>query len=148
LVVRGGGSVALATVFRSTRCAGGKDKAKMAGGGNDVQMADTAGAAESGASAPSGPAWRAGSEASVASGSRRDGSSADHGRDMRGGDLAADYPDGAEDQGAELPRIEGAGPSSFRRTFVSAPSLGTRDGVPVMSGDVLMDAATNDRRVA
>jgi len=63
---------------------------------------------------------------------------------MRGGD----YPDGAEDQGAEPPRIEGAGPSPFRRTYFSPPSLGTRDGVPVMSDDVLIDAATNNRRVA
>ena len=38
----GGGGAALAKVFRQTRCAGGKNKAKMAGGGNDVQMADAA----------------------------------------------------------------------------------------------------------
>jgi len=138
----------LAQVFRPTRCAGGKDKAKMAGGGNDVQMADAAGAAGSGANGAGGPAGRAGSEASVGSGSPRDGSSADHGRDMRGGDLAPHYPDGAEDQRAELPLIEGAGPSPFRRTYLSPPSLGTRDGVPIMSDDVLMDAATNNRRVA
>jgi len=67
---------------------------------------------------------------------------------MRGGDLAADYPDEAEDQGAGLPLIEGAGPSPLRRTYFSPTSLGTRDGVPVMSDDVLMDAATNNRRVA
>ena len=134
----------LAKVFRPTRCAGGKDKAKMAGGGNDVQIADAAGAAGSGANSAGGPAGRAGSKASVGSGSRRDGSSADHGRDMRGGD----YPDGADDQGAEPPLIEGAGPPLFRQTYFSPPSVGTRDGVPVMSDHVLMDAATNNRRVA
>jgi len=37
--------VVFAVVFRPTRCAGGKDKAKKAVGGNDVQMADAAGAA-------------------------------------------------------------------------------------------------------
>jgi len=144
--VRGGGreGAALAKVFFPTRRAGGKLKAKMAGGGSDVQMADAAGAAGSGADGAGSPAGRAGSEASVRSGSRRDGSSADHGRDMHGGD----YPAGAEDQEAEPPLIEGAGPSPFRRTRVSPPSLGTRDGVPVMSDDVLMDAATNNRRVA
>jgi len=120
----------------------------MAGGGNDVQMADAAGAAGSGANGAGGPAGRDGSEGSVRSGSRRDGSLAVHGRAMRGGDLAADYPDGAEDQGAELPLIEGAGPSPFRRTYFSPTSLGTRDGVPVMSDDVRADAATNNRRVA
>jgi len=134
----------LARVFRQTRCAGGKNKANMAGGGNDVQMADAAGAAGSGANGAGSPAGRAGSEASVRSGSRRDGSSAGHGRDMRGGD----YPDGADDQEAESPLIERAGPSPFRRTYFIPPSLGTRDGVHVMSDDVIMDAATNNRRVA
>jgi len=67
---------------------------------------------------------------------------------MRGGDLTADYLDGAEDQVAELPLIEGLGPSPFRRTYFSPPSLGTRDGVPVMSDHVLMDAATSNCRVA
>jgi len=114
----------LAQVFRPTRCAGGKDKAKMAGGGNDVQMADAAGAAGSGANGAGGPAGRAGSEASVGSGSRQDRSSADNGRDMHGGGLAADYPDGAEDQGAELPLIEGAGPSPFRRKYCCLPNFG------------------------
>jgi len=116
----------------------------MAGGGSDVQMADAAGAAGSGANDAGSPAGRAGSEASVRSGSRRDGSSADHGRDLHGGD----YPDGADDQEAEPPLMEGAVPSPFRRTYFSPPSLGTRDGVPVMSDDVLMDAATKHRRVA
>jgi len=139
-----GGGAALAKVFRPTRCAGGKNKAKMAGGGDDVPMAAAAGATGSGANGAGSPAGRAGSGASVRTGSRRDGASADHGRDMHGGD----YPDGAEDQEAEPPLIEGAGPSPFRRTYVSPPSLGTRDGVPVMSDDVLMDAATNNRRVA
>jgi len=141
-----GGSegAALAKAFCPTRRAGGTFKAEMAGGGSDVQMADAAGAAGSGANGAGSPAGRAGSQASVRSGSRRDGSSADHGRDMRGGD----YPDGAEDQEAEPPLIEGAGPSPFRRTYFSPPSLGTRDGVPVISDDALMDAATNDRRVA
>jgi len=134
----------LAKVSRPTWRAGGKIKAKMAGGGSDVQMADAAGVAGSGANGAGSPAGRAGSEASVRSGSRRDGSSADHGRDMRGGD----YPDVAEDQEAEPPLIEGAGPSPFRRTYFSPPSLGARDGVPVMSDDVLMDAATSNRRVA
>jgi len=156
----GGGGAALAKVFRPTRSAGGKNKAKMAGGGNDFQMADAAGAAGSSANGAGSPAGRAGSEASVRSGSRRDGSSANHGRDMHGGDYpdgsadhgrymrGGDYPDGAEDQEAEPPRIEGAGPSPFRRVNFSPPTLGTRDGVPVMSDDVIMDAATNDRRVA
>jgi len=134
----------LAQVFRPTRCAGGKNKAKMARGGNDVQMADAAGAAGSGANVVGSPAGRAGSEASVGSGSRRDESSADHGRDMRG----RDYADGAEDEEAEPPLIEGAGPSPFRRTYFSPPSLGTRDGVPVMSDDVVMAAASNNSRVA
>jgi len=140
----GGEGVALAQVFRPTRCAGGKDKPKMAGGDNDVQMADAAGSAGSGANGEGCPAGRAGSGASVGSGSRRDGSSADHGRDMHGGD----YRDGAKDQGAEPLLIEGAGPSPFRRKYFSPPSLGTRDVVPVMIDDVLMDAATNNRRVA
>jgi len=107
-------------------------------------MADAAAAAGSGANGAGGPAGRAGSEASVRSGSWRDGSSADTGRDMRGGD----DPDGAEDQEAEPPLVEGAGPSPILRTYFSPPSLGTRDGIPVMSDDVLMDAATNNRRVA
>jgi len=140
--VRGG--AAFAKVCRPPRRAGGKVKDKMAGGGSDVQTADAAGAAGSCANGAGSPAGRAGSEASVCSGSRRDGSSADHGRDMRGGD----YPDGADDQETEPPLIEGAGPSPFRRTYFSPPSLGIRDGVPVMSDDVLMDAATNNRRVA
>jgi len=149
VVVRGGGSVALAEVFCSTRCAGGKHTAKMAGCGNDAQMADAAGAAGSGANVAAGPAGRAGSEARVGSGTRRDGSSADHGRDMmRGGDHAADYPDEAEDQWAGLLLIEGAGPSPIWRTYFSPLSLGTRDGAPVMRDDDLMDAATNNRRVA
>jgi len=93
--VRGG--AALAKIFRPPRRAGGKVKATMAGGGSHVQMADAAGAAGSCANGAGSPAGRAGSEASVRSGSRRDGSSADHGRDMRGGD----YPDGADDQEAE-----------------------------------------------
>jgi len=137
-------SAAVAKVFRPPRRAGGKFKAKIAGGVSDVQMADAAGAAGSGANGAGSPAGRAGSEASVRSGSRRDGSSADDGRDMRGGD----YPDGADDQKAEPPLVEGAGPSPIRRTYFSPPSLGTRDGIPVMSDDVLMDAATNNRRVA
>jgi len=116
----------------------------MAGGGSDVQMADAAGTAGSGANVAGSPAGRAGSEASVCSGSRRDGSSADHGRDMHGGD----YPDGAEDQAVEPPLTARAGPSPFRRTYFSPSSLGTRDGVPVMSDDVLVNAATNNRRVA
>jgi len=135
---------ALAKVFCPTRRAGGKVKAKMAGGGSDVQMADAAGAAGSGANGARSPAGRAGSEASFRSGLRRDGSSADHGREMRGGD----YPDGAEDQATEPPLIEGAGPSPFRRMYFIPPFLGTRDGVPVMSDDVLMDAATNNRHMA
>jgi len=78
----------------------------MAGGGSDDQIADAAGAAGSGAIGADNPAGRAGSEASVRSGSRRDGSSADHGRDMHGDD----YPDGAEDQEAEPTLVEGAEP--------------------------------------
>jgi len=144
---RGGGlrgRAALAEVFRPPRRAGGKVKAKTAGGGSDVQMSDAAGAAGSGANGAGSPAGRAGLEAIVRSGLRQDRSSADHGRDMRGGD----YTDGVDDQEAEPPLIEGAGPSHFRRTYFSPSSLGTRDGVPVMSDDVLMDAATNNRRVA
>jgi len=60
-----GGGAALAQVFRPKRCARGKDIAKMTGGGNDVQMADAAGAAGSDADGAGGPAGRAGSEASV-----------------------------------------------------------------------------------
>jgi len=142
------GRVALARVGRSTRGAAGKDNAKMAGGGSDVQRADAAGAAGSSANGAGDPAGRAGLEASVGSGSLQDGSSADNGCDMRGADIPAGYPDEAEDQAAELPLIVGAGPSPFRRTYFSLPSLGTRDGVPIMSEDVLMDAATNNRRVA
>jgi len=82
----------------------------MAGGGSDVQMADAAGATSSGANDAGGPAGRAGSEASVGQGSRQDGSSAENGRDIRSGGLAADFPDEADDQAAELPLIEGAGP--------------------------------------
>ena len=65
----------MAQVFRPTRSAGGKDKAKMEGGGNDVQMADAAVEAGSSANGAGGPAGRAGSDASVGSGSRRDVSS-------------------------------------------------------------------------
>ena len=142
------GRVALARVGRSTRGAAGTDKAKMAGGRSDVQMADAAGSAGSGANDAGGPTGRAESEASVGSGSCRDGSSEDNGRDMRGAAIPAGYLDEAEDQAAELPLIKGAGPSLFRRTSFSPPSLGTRDGVPVMSEDVLRDAATKNRRVA
>jgi len=83
--------VALARVGRSTRGAAGKDEAKMVSGGSDVQKADVAGTAGSGTNGAGRPAVRAGSEASVGSGWRQDGSSADNGRDMRGGGLAADY---------------------------------------------------------
>jgi len=137
-------SAAVAKVFCPPRRADGKFKAKMSCGGSDVQMADAASAAGCGANGAGSPAGRAGSEASVRSGSLRDGSSADTGRDMRGGN----YPDGAEEQEAEPPLVEGAGPSPIRRTYFNPPSLGTRDGIPVMSDDVLMDAATNNRRVA
>jgi len=143
-----GASVALARVCRSTRGADGKYKATMKGGRSDVQMTDAAGAASSGANCAGGPAGRAGSDASVDSGSPQDGSSAENDGDMRGGGLSADYPDGAEDQAAELPLIEEARPSYFWRTFFSPPSPCTRDGVFVMSDDALMDAATNNRRVA
>jgi len=122
--------VALARVCRSTRGVDGKYKAKMAGGGSDVQMARAAGSAGSGANGAAGPAGRAGSAASVDSGSRQDCSSADNGRDMLGGGIPADDPDGAEDQAAELPLIEGAGPSPFRRTYFSSQSLGTREASP------------------
>jgi len=108
--------VALARVGRSTRVAVGKYQTKMAGGGSDVQMADAAGAAGNSANGAGGPAGRAGSEASVCSGSLQDGSTADNGRDMRGADIPAGYPDEAENQAAEPSHIEGAGPSPFRRT--------------------------------
>jgi len=119
----------------------------MAGSGSDVQMADAAGAAGSAANGAGDPAGRDGSSASVDSGSRQDESSADNGRDMRGGGILA-YPDGAEHKAADLPLIEGAVPSPFLRTYLSRPCLRTRDGVPVMSDNALMDAATNNRRVA
>ena len=99
------GRVALARVGRSTRGAAGKDNAKMAGGGSDVQRADAAGAAGSSANGAGDPAGRAGLEASVGSGSLQDGSSADNGCDMRGADIPAGYPDEAEDQAAELPLV-------------------------------------------
>ena len=121
-------SAAVAKVFCPPRRADGKFKDKMAGGGSDVQMADVAGAAGSGANGAGGSAGRAGSEASVRSGSRRDGSSADNGRAMRGGD----YPDGAEYEEAEPPLVEGAAPSPIRQTYFSPPSLGTCDGIPVV----------------
>jgi len=105
-------SAAVAKVFCPPRRADGKFKAKMADGGSDVQMADAAGAAGSGANNSGSPAGRAGSEASVRSGSRRDGSSADNGRDMHGGD----YPDGADSHEAEPPLVEGVGSSPIRRT--------------------------------
>jgi len=143
-VKEGSGGAALAKVFCPTRRACDKFKAKIAGGRGDVQMADAAGAAGSGANGAGSPAGRAGSEASVRSGSRRDGSSADLGRVMHGGD----YPSRADDREAEPPLNEESGPSPFRRTFFSPSSLGTRDGYPVMRDDVLMDAATNNRRVA
>ena len=47
----------MSRVGRSTRVAVGKDMAKMAGGGSDVQMADAAGAAGNGANGGRGPAW-------------------------------------------------------------------------------------------
>jgi len=94
---------------------------------------------------PSGAGWFG---ASAGSGSRQDGSSAESGRDKGGGSLAAVYPDEAEDQAAELPLIEGAELSPVRRTFFSPPSLRTRDGILVMSDDALMDATTNNGRVA
>jgi len=55
------------------------------GGGNDLQMGDAAGSAGNGANGAGGPAGRAGSVASGYLGSRRAGSSADNGCDMRGG---------------------------------------------------------------
>jgi len=140
--------VALARVGRSTRASVGKDKAKMAGGGSDVQMADAAGAAGNSANGAGGPAGRAGAEASALSVSRQDGSSADNGRDMRGADIPAGYPDEAEDQAAELPLVEKAGSSPFRRTYCSPTPLGTRDGIPVMSDEALMNAATTYGRGA
>ena len=143
-----GGIVALARVCRSSRGADGKYKAMMSGSGSDVQMADAAGAAGSGANGAGSPAGRAGSVASSDSRSLQDRSSADDGRDMRGGDIPAGYVDEAADQAAELPLIEGVGPSPFRRTYFSPLSLGTRDGVPVMIDDAPMDAATNNLRVA
>jgi len=69
----GWGGEGLARVGRSTRGAAGKDKAKMAGGGSDVQMADAAGAAGSGANGAGGPAGRAGSERALARGHDKTG---------------------------------------------------------------------------
>jgi len=117
-------------------------------GSGDVQMADAAGAAGSRANGAESPAGRAGSVASGDSGSPRDGSSSDNGLNVRNGGVHAGYPGEAEDQAAEPPPVEGAGPSPFRRPYFSPPSLGSRDGVPSMSDDALMDAATNNRRVA
>jgi len=76
------------------------------------------------------------------------GRTADDGRNMGGADVPAGYAGEAEDQAAELPLIEGAGPSLFRRTYFSLPSPGTRDGVPVMSDDALIAALTYNHRVA
>jgi len=130
----------------------GKDKAKMAGGGgSDVQVADAAGAAGSARNGANGPGGPAGPTASVAIGdwgSRRAGSSAGRGRAMRGGDVHSGYPDEAADQAAEQSLLEGARPMHVRRTYLSPPSPGTCDAIPVISDDVLMDAETNNRRVA
>jgi len=144
--------VVLARGYPLTRRSDGKNKAKMAGGrGRDVQMADAAGAAGPAGNAANGArslSGRAGSVARGDSGSRRDGSSADNGRDVRGGGAHTGYPDEAEDQDADRPLLEGAEPSPIRRAYFRPPSLGTRDAVPVMSDDGLMNAATNSRRVA
>jgi len=52
-------------------------------------------------------------------------------------------------RGGRVTPVRGFPPQlPFRLTYFIPPSLGTRDGVPVMSDDVLMDAATNNRRVA
>ena len=110
------GSLALARVYRSTRGADGKYKAKMAGGGSDVQMADAAGVADCGANGAESPAGRAGSVASSDSRSRRDESSADNGRDMRGGGIPAWYLDEAEDQADELALVKEARPPPLWRT--------------------------------
>jgi len=99
--------VALAQVNPSTRCADGKDKAKIAGGGSDVQMADAAGAADSSAEGAGSPAGRAGSVASGDSEWLRDGYSAHTGHDMRGGGIPAGYPNEAEDQATKHPLVDG-----------------------------------------
>ena len=133
----------------STRCADGKDKAKMEGGGGcAVQMADAASAGGSCANGTESPAGRSGSVASGDWGSRRDGSWASNGSDMRNGGVLAGYPGEAEDQEAEPSLIKGAGPSIFRRTCFRPPSPWTQDSVPVMSADSLMDAVTTNRRLA
>ena len=81
------------------RRAEGKDKAKMAGGGgNDVRMADAAGSAGNGENGAGSQAGPAGPFASGDSASRRAGSSADNGRDMRGGGAHTGYPNEADDQ--------------------------------------------------
>jgi len=145
--LRFGVIVALARVCRSTQGADRKYEAKMAGGGSDVQMADAAGEASSGAIGAWGPAGRARSEASVDSGLLQDGSSADNGGDTRGGGLPAENPDRAEDKAAELPLIEGEWPSPFRRLYFSPRSVGTQHGDPVIKNDAYMVADTNNRRV-
>ena len=90
-----GGGEAVAQVFHSTRSADGKDTVKMADGGSDAQMADAAGAVGRGADGAGSPAGRAGSVASGDLRSHQDGSSADNGRDTRGGGIPAVDPDGA-----------------------------------------------------
>jgi len=67
---------------------------------------------------------------------------------MRNGGARTGYPDEAEDEEAERPLLEGARPSPIQRACFSPPSLVMRDAVPVMSDNALMDAATNDSRVA
>jgi len=121
------------------------------GGGSDVQMADAAGSAGSEGNGANGAGSSAGRAVPVASGdkgSREGRSSAGNGRGMRSGGSHTRHPDEAEDKEVKLPLLARAGPSPIRRAYFSPPSFGTRDAMPVMSDDALMDAATNNRRVA
>jgi len=90
-----------------------------AGGGcSDVQMTVAAGATGSASKYAHGTGGPDGRARSVANGDLGSGgawSSKYNGRDMRGGNAYARYPDEAEDQEAERSPLEGAGPSPIRR---------------------------------
>jgi len=148
-VTRGCGRVALARgyLFGGTfrRQGQGQDGGRR---GHDVQMADAKGSAGDGSHGAGSPDRLAGSVASGDSWSRRARSSAEDGLDMRNGGARTGYPDEAEDQEAERPLLEEARPSPIRQACFSSPSLAMRDAVPVMSDNALMDAATNDSRLA
>ena len=142
----------LARGYPLAQLADGKNKAKMeVRCGRDIQTADAAGAAGStGNDANDGmcPAGRARSLESSDSVYRRAGSSADNGRDMRGGGAYTEYSDEAVDQEAERRLLEGAGLWPIWRAYFSPQSPGSRDAIPFVSDDTLMVAEMNNRRVA